>query len=61
MSGRRESFIQRFAIGRDPLDDPLNAGWDAVVRPERAASPDTDPDDVAFLRRVDNPWSLVAS
>jgi hypothetical protein len=40
-----------FSFGRDPLDDPLVAGWDAVVRPERSAAPDIDPADVALLRR----------
>jgi hypothetical protein len=52
MSGWREHFMQRVASGRDPLDDPLNASWDAVVRPERATEPGTDSNDVAFLHRV---------
>jgi hypothetical protein len=52
MSRRRENIIQRFALGRDPLDDSLNASWDAVVRDERASPPAADPDDVAFLRGV---------
>lgn len=52
MSGQRESVIQRLAFGRDPLDDPLNASWDAVVSDDRTVSPDANPDDVAFLRRV---------
>ena len=44
--------MQHLAFGRDPLDDPLNASWDAAVRPDRAPSAETDPDDIAFLRRV---------
>lgn len=52
MSGRREAIIHRYVLGGEPLDDPLNASWDAVVRDEPTASPYVDADDVAFLRRV---------
>jgi hypothetical protein len=52
MNWYRNRFIQPGAFGSDPFDDPLNMSWDAVVRHERAALPDSDPDDVAFLHRV---------
>lgn len=49
MSGMHRHFV---AIGSDPLDDPLNLGWDAVVRNHQPASPGVDPDDFDLLRRV---------
>jgi hypothetical protein len=40
------------SFGADPLDDPLNLEWDAIVRNERPTSPEIDPDDFDLLRRV---------
>lgn len=52
MSRRQENTLLRVAFGKDPLDDPLNAGWDAVVLHQQPASSDIDPDDAAVLLRV---------
>ena len=49
MSGTHLPFL---SIGTDPLDDPLNLEWDAIVRNERPAAPEIDPDDFDLLRRV---------
>ena len=37
--------------GPDPLDDPLVAAWDAVVRGDQATPAGSDPSDTAVLRR----------
>ena len=47
MSGTHLPFL---SIGTDPLDDPLNLEWDAIVRNERPAAPEIDPDDFDLLR-----------
>ncbi len=52
MSRLRQSLVQHSPFGWDSLEDPLNDGWDAVVRRDRPASPDAELDDVALLRRV---------
>ncbi len=49
MSGTHLPFL---SIGTDPLDDPLNLEWDAIVRNERPAAPEIDPDDFDLLRRM---------
>lgn len=51
MSRRREAVFARLAFGQDPLDDPLNHVWDAVVRHEQPTSSNDNADDVAFLQR----------
>jgi hypothetical protein len=51
MTGRRSNPFAGLAFGQDPLDDPLVAGWDAVVARDPAALPSDDSEDVVLLRR----------
>ncbi len=51
MTGRRSETFTGLAFGQDPLDDPLVAGWDAVISPDAGIPPGVDPDDVVLLRR----------
>ncbi len=51
MTGRRSNTFTGLAFGQDPLDDPLVAGWDAIVGRDPGAQSDGDSDDTALLRR----------
>jgi hypothetical protein len=51
MTGGRSNTFAGLAFGQDPLDDPLVAGWDAIIGRDPTAQSDGDSDDVALLRR----------
>ncbi len=52
MSRLRQLRVHHSPFGWDPLDDPLNHDWDAVVRRDRPMSANAESDDVALLRRL---------
>jgi hypothetical protein len=51
MTWRRSNTFVGLAYGQNPLDDPLVAGWDAVVGRDPGAPSDGDSADVDLLRR----------